>query len=263
MVLVDGLVDIHAHLLPGIDDGPEDLAGSLDMARSAVACGVCRMAATPHLRSDFPGVHVEEIPRRVAEVQHEIDAVGIQLQVVSGAEVSLVWALEASEEQLRAASFGALGQDLLIETPDDVSMLEQLLYQVRVRGYRITLAHPERSSAFRRDAVPLIRLSEQGVLLQVNADALLAPPRSSTRRLAERLCLEGVAQVLASDGHRGQEWRPVSRLADAAEALSRLVGAERARWMAAEVPAGILAGEALPGAPEIQRRGGLLARWRS
>jgi protein-tyrosine phosphatase len=260
---VDGLVDIHAHLLPGIDDGPEDLAGTLEMARSAVASGIVRLATTPHLRSDFPAVRHEEIAGRVADVQRELSAAGIELHVVAGAEVSLIWALEASEEDLRLASFGQRGHDLLIETPDDVSMLEQLLYQVRVHGYRITLAHPERSPAFRRDASTLVRLTEQGVLVQVNAEALLASSRSPLRKLAERLCLESMAHVVASDGHRGHEWRPVERLSRGVEALSGLVGPDRARWMASEVPAAVLDGAPLPPAPEVQRRRGLLSRWRA
>lgn len=244
-----GLVDIHAHLLPGIDDGPADLAGTLEMARSAVASGITRLATTPHLRSDFPNVHVGEIAERVREVQRELDSAGIELQVVAGAEVSLVWALDASDDHLRMASYGQRGHDLLIETPDDVSMLEQLLYQVRARGYRLTLAHPERSVAFREDPFRLMRLSEQGVLLQVNADALLAPPRSGLRKLAERLCREGAAHAVASDGHRGGDWRPVDRLAKGAQQLSRLVGSERAGWLVSASPAAILDGESLPTAP--------------
>lgn len=260
---MQGLVDIHAHVLPGIDDGPRDLSGTLELARSAAEAGITRIAATPHLRSDFPDVHVEEIAARAERVQAELEAVGIDLEVVPGAEVSLIWALEASDEQLRLASYGQRGQDVLIETPEDVSMLEQLLYEVRIRGLRVTLAHPERSGHFQHDAARLTRLAEQGVLLQVNADALLAPARSSLRRLAARLCWEGTAHVIASDGHRGHDWRPVDRLAKGAEALAKLVGPERARWMVTDAPAAILAGQPLPPEPEVQRRGGLLTRWRS
>jgi protein-tyrosine phosphatase len=248
-----GFVDIHSHLLPGIDDGPEDLAGSLEMARSATGAGTSVLAATPHLRSDFPGVHVGEIAAMCGRVQSEIDGAGIELRVVPGAETSLVWALEASDEDLKLATYGQHGHDLLIETPNDVSMLEQLVFQVRARGFRVILAHPERSSALKSDFEPLVRLHEQGVLLQVNASALLAPHRSTTRRLAERLCCEGLAPVLASDGHRGNEWRPVNELAAGVEALSRLIGPERAMWMARDVPGAIVEGAtALPEAPAVQ-----------
>jgi protein-tyrosine phosphatase len=250
---VAGFVDIHSHLLPGIDDGPEDLAGALELARSAAEAGTSVLAATPHLRSDFPGVDVREIATMCARIQAEVDAAGVALRVVPGAETSLVWALESSDDDLRLATYGQHGHDLLIETPNDVSMLEQLVFQVRARGFRVTLAHPERSSAFKSDAEPLARLVEQGVLLQVNASALLTPQRSGTRRLAERLCSQGLAHVLASDGHRATEWRPVSELAAGVEALSRLIGRERAMWMARDVPGAIVDGAtALPDAPPIQ-----------
>jgi protein-tyrosine phosphatase len=136
-------------------------------------------------------------------------------------------------------------------------MLEQLLFQVRARGLRVTLAHPERSGAFKANPETLTRLFEQGVLLQVNAQALLAPRRSTTRRLAEDLCRDGLAHVLASDGHRGHEWRPVSELAEGVKALSALVGTERARWMARDAPAAIVEGADLPEPPPVHsaRRG--------
>jgi protein-tyrosine phosphatase len=249
---VNGLVDIHAHLLPGIDDGPEDVAGAVEMARAAAASGVATIAATPHLRGDFPLVRVEEISRLREHLAEEVAAASIALRIVSGAESSLIWALEANDEQLTAATYDQRGKDLLIETPDDVSALDQLLYRIRARGVRVTLAHPERSPAFQREPNRLTRLHEQGVLLQINGDALVARTASPRRRLAEDLCRKGLAHVIASDGHRATEWRPVSSLAAGVEALVALVGEKRAQWMAAGSPAAILEGRPLPEPPDLQ-----------
>jgi protein-tyrosine phosphatase len=251
MPFVSGLVDIHSHLLPGIDDGPDDLEGSLDMARIAVASGVTTMAATPHLRSDFPGVHVEEIGARCDELRKALDEERIPLRVVSGAEVSLVWALEASDEQLKLASYGQRGTDLLIETPMDVSMLENLLFAIRSKGFRVTLGHPERSREFQRAPERLERLAEQGVLLQLNGRALISR-RSPPGRLADRLCRDGQAHVIASDGHRGSNWRPVTDLPKGVQALCALVGEERARWMSSGVPRVILSGTEIPAGPAVR-----------
>jgi protein-tyrosine phosphatase len=248
------LVDIHCHLLPGIDDGPPTLEESLDMARAAVAAGITTIAATPHLRSDFPGVRVEEIGERVAALQNELDDRQIPLTVISGAEVSLVWALEATDEELRLASYGQRGTDLLIETPSDVSRLEQLLFQVRGNGYRVTLAHPERSSEFRRDPAVLARLRDQGVLLQVNARPLTGR-RGSNGRAIDALCRDGLVHAVASDGHRGAAWRPVTALADARESLSSLVGPGRAEWLVAEAPRAIIDGRPLPSEPPTRVTG--------
>jgi protein-tyrosine phosphatase len=254
---VTGFVDIHAHLLPGIDDGPEDVAGAVEMARAAAACGIETIAATPHLRSDFPLVRVTEISRLRGQLASEVQAAGLPLRIVSGGESSLMWALEAGDEELVAATYDQEGKDLLVETPDDVSALDQMLYRIRVRGVRVTLAHPERSPVFQREPGRLTRLHEQGVLLQINGDALLARTASPRRRLAEYLCRKGLAHVIASDGHRAAEWRPVSSLAAGVEALVALVGEERAQWMAAGSPAAILEGRPLPEPPDLQPPG----RW--
>ncbi len=140
--------------------------------------------------------------------------------------------------------------------------LDSLLYEVRAKGFRITLAHPERNVEFQRDSAQLVELVQQGVLLQLNADTLLGEKRRSpVARLGQRLCSEGLVHALASDGHRAASWRPVTRLAQAVSAAATLVGPERARWMAQAAPAAIISGAELPDAPPIVtpgRRGRLL-----
>jgi protein-tyrosine phosphatase len=245
--------DIHAHVIPGIDDGPPSMDGTIAMAKAAVEAGIDKLVATPHLRIDFPAVKLEEIAERCRAVQAAIRSEGIELQLISGAEVSLVWALDADADQLRLASVGQLGSDLLIETPDDISMIEQLLFQLRAGGYRITLAHPERSRDFQSRPERLEALSESGVLLEINAEALLLPRRSGRRRLAERLCRTGHAHVLASDAHRAEGARAISVLADGRDALVALVGTDRADWMMSEVPRAIVAGEPVTDPPPVRR----------
>ncbi len=223
------------------------------MLRAAAGSGTVTVAATPHLRSDFPNVHVRELAYRCQELRGQISRDGIQVRLVSGAEVSLVWALEASEEELVLASYDQRGRDLLIETPSlDVNGLDTLLYQLRAKGYRITLAHPERTPEFQRDRSLLVELAHQGVLLQLNADSLVGDARkSSSARLAQRLCADGLAHALASDGHRSASWRPVTRLAQAAHAVTALVGDERSLWMTHAVPAAIIEATELVEPPPI------------
>src|SRR5437588_9368643 len=108
-------VDIHAHLLPGIDDGPADLEGSLAMAWAAVDAGTGTIAATPHLRTDFPDVHVEELTERCEQMRRALEQAGLPLRIVEGAEVSLSWALGAGEERLKLATYGQRGTDVVIE----------------------------------------------------------------------------------------------------------------------------------------------------
>jgi protein-tyrosine phosphatase len=256
---VSGYVDIHAHVLPGIDDGPSDLDSGLAMLRAAAASGIAAVAATPHLRSDFPRVHVRELASRCQELRDAGEREGIEVALVSGAETSVSWALEASDEDLRLASYGQRGRDLLIETPaTNVLGLDQILYDLRVKGYRITLAHPERNAEFRDDVTILRALVDDGVLLQINAESLLgSPATSATRRFARDLCRAGLGHVLASDGHRAERWRPITVLPSAIEAAAKLLGTERAHWMA-DNAAAIVAGTEISSPPAIVSE----RRWR-
>lgn len=258
---LNGYVDIHTHVLPGIDDGPSDLDGSIAMARAAADVGILTLAATPHLRSDFPDVHVDELAARAQEVRVALEREGIPVRIVCGAEVSLVWAVEASGEDLKLATYGQRGTDLLVETPSaGIFGLDRMLYELRARGTRIILGHPERCVEFQRDPQPLRDLVTQGVLLQVNAESLIdMGRRAGVRRLAEELCSEGLAHVLASDGHRASSWRPITKLARGLEALSELVGAERALWMASDAPRAIVEGFELPQEPPVDS--GKRRRW--
>jgi protein-tyrosine phosphatase len=251
MWAVKGLVDIHSHLLPGIDDGPADLPESIEMAQAAVESGIETIAVTPHVRSDFPQVRVEELAERCQHLQEELNRAKVPLRVVPGAEVSLVWALEVDDESLRLATYGQRGTDLLIETPHDVTGLERLIGSIQARGLRVTLGHPERSLRLQHDADRIETLRLQGLLMQINADALLRRRSNPLRTAAERLCRRGLVDVIASDGH-GTSWRPVTALAEAVEAAATVVGEARTRWMACEAPAAIIEGRELGSPPPIE-----------
>ncbi len=262
---MEQFVDIHAHIIPGIDDGPSDLEDSLDMARAAAAAGTRTLVSTPHLRQDFPDVHLEELGARCQSLREAIDAEGIPLTLVCGAEVSLLWAMAASQEQLVLASCAQRGTDLLIETPfTTVSGIDQHLFQIRAKGFRVTLAHPERSVEFQHDIELLEALVTQEILIQVNAKSLMGGSRKSASvKSAHTLCARGLVHVVASDGHRANDWRPVTALREGAESAAAIVGEPRAAWMTHDVPAAIVGGEPLPPAPELQsgsHRRGLFGR---
>ena len=261
------MIDLHSHLLPGIDDGAPDLEHALELARAAADQGTRVLAATPHLRADFPDVRPEELASRCEEIRASIAEAGIELEVVQGGEAGVMWAVNAGDDELRAGSYGARGTDLLVETPYGPlnDTFEQLLFKLPERGYRLLLAHPENNPTFQRTPERLHELVERGVLLQVTARSLIRPDRrKGPRPLAESLVRDGRAHVVASDAHSGYQLRPPALGAGAA-AAAELVGAERARWLVEDAPAAILAGEPLPEPPQAEparRSGGLLARLR-
>jgi protein-tyrosine phosphatase len=243
------MIDLHTHVLPGIDDGPSDIADSVEFAHAAAAQGTTVLAATPHLRGDYPLVDVHQLAALAAELNSQLPA-DLNLDVIPAGEVDLRWAQDASNEELRLASFGQRGSDLLVETPYGPipDSFEDLLFRISVRGYRILLAHPERNESFQRDPKRLKAIADRGVLLQITLPSVLARDRASrSRKLAFELVREGLAHNLASDSHSAGRFRPpalrqaVREFADTAPAY--------AEWMVTDAPAAILEGEHLPRPP--------------
>jgi hypothetical protein len=170
-----------------------------------------------------------------------------------GGELSLTTALDVGDTELRQASLDQRGHDLLIETPEDLVEIEQRLQRLRERGYRITLTHPERRREFQASPERLEQLSDgEGVLVAVDADSLLSAPGAPERVLAERLCRDGRAHLLALDSTAEPD---EAVLAQGETAAGAIVGEARARWLVADAPAAIVAGTALPPMPEAAPAG--------
>ena len=242
--MTDGLVDIHCHILPGIDDGVGDVDGALELARTAAAGGVSVIAATPHVRPDHPQVRPSVLRDRCAALAESLAGAGIAVEIVAGGEVDLAWSRAASEEELALVSYGQRGEDVLAETPYGPldRSFERDLLALRERGYRVLLAHPERSADLRADRERLERLVHEGVLVQLTARALVGG--GEAHDFARELLAEGLAHVLASDAHGAAGPAPADLAAGVAAA--REIAGARARWMAADAPAAILAGRPLP-----------------
>lgn len=252
------LVDLHAHVLPGIDDGAADMDGAVALASAAAAAGVTTMAATPHIRADHPAVRTEELASRTSTLQDRLRADGIPLRVVPAGEVDVFWAAEAEPDQLRLVSYGQRGTDMLVETPYGKlpPVFDTLLFRLAAQGYRLLLSHPERSPTFQSEPERLAAIVERGTLLQVTASALAGTNRRSrTERLARDLVRDGIAHVIASDAHGANIAR--ASLRDGVEAAARFAPL-RAEWMATDAPAAILAGDPLPPPPTDATR----RRWR-
>jgi protein-tyrosine phosphatase len=254
------MIDLHCHLLPGIDDGPRTAEESVELGDAAFADGIRVVAATPHLRGDHPMVRAEELAARCEELRTTFDAHCVPVEIVPAAEISLTWAQGASEEQLRLATYGQRGTDLLLETPYPPLPpdFERRIFELfTTRGIRVLLAHPERNPTFQEDPERLAELVRRDVLVQVTALSLVAAARRSrSRRLAEALVKEGLVHVIASDSHG--PIRPSPLLSDAV-AVAEHLAPERAMWMVTDAPAAIIAGEPLV-PPSSPRPRGLLAR---
>jgi protein-tyrosine phosphatase len=256
------VIDLHVHILPGIDDGPADAEEALELARASVADGVVTVAATPHVRSDHPAVRPAELAQRCARFSAFLEEEAVRLRIVPAGEVDLLWAHGASDEELRLVSYAQRGTYLLLETPYGPlpRSFEDALYNRLVRaGFRVVLAHPERNADFQRDPRRLAELVRRGILLQLTAPALVrAGRRSRSRQLALALIEQGLAHLIASDAHGSSSGRGPELSRAVAEAAR--VAPARAEWMVTDAPAAILASEPLPAAPAASAGGRRLGR---
>lgn len=251
------MIDLHCHILPGIDDGPTALSGSLAMARKQLEAGVHTVAATPHVAPEMRNT-AAAIAEGVAQLQAALEAERVPLRVVSGGEVHLGLATELSDDELAALRLGG-GPWLLVEAPlsPAATGVDALFRAVGDRGHRILVAHPERCPDFQRRPEALRGLVEDGMLVQVTAGAFAGRFGNTVRRFALELAAERLVHDVASDAHGPHGRAPSLR--------PELEGAGLRAWtvwLTEGVPAALLAGtelpvppvEAPPAAPS-QRRG--------
>jgi protein-tyrosine phosphatase len=257
------VIDLHTHVLPGIDDGPPSLEGSLAMARAAADGGTTTLVATPHITWDLPN-DAGVVARGIAELQPEIDRAGIPIQVRGGGEVVITKALDMSDEDLTALHLGG-GEWVLAECPLGASAtgFETLLHQIQARGHRIVLAHPERAPSLQRNPDMLRGLVDAGMLSSITAGSLRGDFGSTVQRFSFELLEQDLVHNIASDTHDARRRRP--GIADAIEAAAvELPGLEeRAEWFTVDVPRAVLDGgpiPAAPGTPPTRRRRGFFRR---
>lgn len=249
-------IDIHCHILPGLDDGPSSLDTALEMARLAVADGVADVVATPHLES----WHVEtcrKVQATVQSLQREVALNGMKLALHSGAEMMVTPALLDIPQHERLHTLNG-SRYLLIELPawDYPLCTAEAIFALQLRGLVPILAHPERNAVIQDDINRLARLVERGVLTQITASSLLDGAVREVRRCAQRLLEHGLAHLIASDAHDPRLRGPA--LSAGVRAAGRMVGTKRAEAMVTRIPEAILADRPVDAAalapPEPERR---------
>ncbi len=235
------MIDLHCHILPGVDDGALDLRDSAGMARQAAADGVEAICATPHIRHDHD-VRIEEVGRRVAALNAHLDGEGIPVVVLPGGEVAETAVEALSEEELAQVALGG-GRWVLLEPAAGplTDSLAQRVEHLAERGHRALIAHPERhlsADMFERIAA----LVAAGALIQATADFFLRE-RFAAGMLA--LAEAGLVHVLSSDAHSSHGGRPV-HLSAALERLGQVEPlASHLNWIAEEAPRAIVEGTPL------------------
>ncbi len=241
------MIDLHTHVLPGIDDGPDDRAGALALAAAARAAGTTVLVATPHITWDLPANDAARVAAGVAELAQAGPAVELR----TGGEIALPKAAELPEDELLGLRLGG-GEWLLCESPlsADAAGFDAVVLDLQARGHRVVLAHPERAPLIQRDPGTLRRLVEAGALSQVTAGSLTGQFGRTVQAFTHDLFREGLVHVVASDAHDAVRRPP--GLLDALLAADRadLPGlAGQVEWLTADVPRAVLDGGPVPARP--------------
>jgi protein-tyrosine phosphatase len=203
-----GRVDVHTHLLPGIDDGCTCVEESLACARALVEIGYTHAFCTPHVWPNLPDNNAREIRRRTADLQAAFDEANLPLTLLPGGENNLMsaWPEIGRKSREDVVTYNLAGKyvlfDFWAESPSQVrDLVEPAVRHLRKEGFELILAHPERITAL-QDGRALNRLTELGVKLQLNSWCLTERKGSTKRDMAEQLLFDGRYFLIGTDLHR-------------------------------------------------------------
>jgi protein-tyrosine phosphatase len=244
------VVDLHTHVLPGVDDGPATLAEAVDLVAGAAAAGVVTIVATPHVSARYPNTPTV-VAGGVSALAAALAERSVAVRVLPGAEVESALLPSLAAADVEALTIGGTGRYLLVELPWDRVDAETgyLVRQLVSRGIRPVIAHPERYAYVQETPAVLASLTEAGAVLQVTVSSLLGDHGRAAAATARLLLDRGLAHLLASDMHgAGLKRAP---LADAAGAVSDRMLLD---WLTRDVPGAIARGDDLPERPRTGRR---------
>jgi protein-tyrosine phosphatase len=252
------MIDIHHHILPGLDDGPATMDEAVDMGRRAVEAGIRTVVATPHMLDGVFGVRVEQVRESLGKLVAALATRGVPLEVLPGSDVHLHEDLPLKIRRGEVVTVNDTGRYLLLEVPHTVllSRIGGVLAELQASGIRPILTHPERHPRISGAAGPvpgrrgepdgeLAGWVSGGGLVQVTAGAYLGTHGRSAREAAERWARAGLVHLIATDAHP-MPGREASSLPAAAARLEGIVGKDRADRIARGNPERIVRGEECP-----------------
>jgi protein-tyrosine phosphatase len=255
------MIDLHSHILPGIDDGSKSLEMSLAMARIAVADGITQMACTPHI---YPGLYMNDkdgITAARDALQRSLDEHGIALRLTTGADVHLVPGLL---EGLRAGRVPSLHNTryVLLEPSHHVAppRFAESLFQLVAAGYVPVITHPERLTWIEDNFQVFVDLTRQGAWMQVTAGALTGVFGPRAKYWGERFLGEGLTHIIASDAHSAGRRVPV--LSEAKAIAERMLGREEAELLVLGRQTALMANASPANVPPLPARKASKGWWR-
>ena len=239
------MIDLHCHILPGLDDGSPDWENTLAMARLAVEDGIEGVVCTPHCIFGMFDNTRSLVLEATEKLRKRLLEESIPLEVYPGSELRLDFNLPRRIESREVLTLNDTGRYALIKLPEDVlpQHMANFFWDLQSQGITPLIAHPERNEVLIRHPARLYRWVEMGVLTQVTAASILGRFGKETRSFSISLMEHNLVHVLATDSH-GPKSR-VPKLTEGLKAAEKIVGEQRAREMVLETPSRIIRGESV------------------
>ena len=244
------MIDIHSHILPGLDDGAKTLEETLEIVCQLHKAGFQTLIATPHVLEGKKFLNPEEILATTDQVRGRVAEVGIPIQILPGAENYIFpdmakWVLEG-----KLLTLGNTGKYILVELPmlEIPQYTDQVFFELQVQGLIPVLAHPERNKGLVDQPARLVEWAKKGVLFQLDLRSLIGRYGSKSQELAEIMFQSNLIHFVGSDAHRTSQ-RDLPYL-EALQSIKEIAGEERLQEVTHKNPQAILAGKPLLGERE-------------
>jgi len=245
------MVDLHCHILPGLDDGAKNLEEAVEMAKIAEDEGIERIVATPHLfRGDFRHQDLGVIEKKRKELDRVLEANNLQVELLNGAEVHIAHNLMEEIRKNRDLLVINRSSYMFVEFPSRhvFSGVKELFFELMSEGITPVIAHPERNSVFVRNPAFLYELVRMGSLSQANSGSLSGMYGRDAEQAVFRFLGMNLIHFIASDGHNTKALAP--RLSEARERAEKIIGKEGAMALVKDNPGAVLEDKGIPYLPE-------------
>lgn len=237
------MIDVHCHLLPGLDDGAKDLDTSLTIARQLSLAGFNKVIATPHVLEGYEFLDPDNIRESTARLNAELKREDIPLEVLPGAENYIFPELPRCLKEGKILTLGDSKKYLLFELPMQnlPSYAEQVIFELQVQGIVPVLAHPERYQFFSESPETLLKWKRKGVLMQIDLRSLEGRYGKGPCDLVTWMLQKELVNVVGTDAHRGSHQSDGFKRA--IDSLHEMIGEERFKRWFSTYPQAILQGE--------------------
>lgn len=237
---LEGIIDIHSHILPGVDDGSESMEESMQMLEAADKGHIDRIIATPHFKGPHRSASKNTIDEAVRMLEKAITEKKYNIRIYKGNELLYRDDLPEFLEEGRASCLAGSRFILVEFNPyEEQQTIRSGMYRMISEGYIPILAHLERYNCFQRDIKAVQNLREMGVLIQVNAGSITGEFGLGTKMLCGKLLRENMVHFVATDAHRGKGHR-CETLSACAQLIEKKYGTETAQRLLKDNPQKII-----------------------